>query len=223
MLPSLFTQALWRWFWSGWVGSSTQRATLSSLMGNLLEPNSSSLWVTITLHIIWSTKAVPKPSVHLAQYINTAVYQLSVVSSLAACSDLITAVFDFAHSVCALKLTEHQIALFSALVLINTGKIISPVSHSCCISSFWNIKKVGGHSNAVGYQQDEQYMSSFSLSIRQHPFCFVDFSVLVLQDLPSLAIFQTKRHLICFSPNVVNNGHIFSHLCLNISVCKNIN
>ncbi|XP_046906165.1 nuclear receptor ROR-alpha B isoform X2 [Hypomesus transpacificus] len=36
-----------------------------------------------------------------------------------ACGDLIKAVFDFAHSTCALRLTENQIALFSALVLIN--------------------------------------------------------------------------------------------------------
>lgn len=50
------------------------------------------------------------------------------MSLLAACGDLITAVFDFAHAVCALKLTEHQIALFSALVLINTGKTNSPAS-----------------------------------------------------------------------------------------------
>ncbi|TMS11061.1 Nuclear receptor ROR-beta [Larimichthys crocea] len=39
-----------------------------------------------------------------------------------ACGDLITAVFEFAHGMCALKLTEHQIALFSALVLINTDR-----------------------------------------------------------------------------------------------------
>ncbi|XP_036931819.1 nuclear receptor ROR-alpha A isoform X3 [Acanthopagrus latus] len=39
-----------------------------------------------------------------------------------ACGDLITAVFEFAHNMCALKLTEHQIALFSALVLINTDR-----------------------------------------------------------------------------------------------------
>lgn len=83
----------------------------------------------------WSTKAVPKPSVHLAQHINTAVYQHFVVSFLAACGDLITAVFDFAHGMCALKLTEHQIALFSALVLINTGKIT--FSQLICTSSFW--------------------------------------------------------------------------------------
>lgn len=57
-----------------------------------------------------------------------AFYQRSVVSFLAACGDLITAVFDFAHGICALKLTEHQIALFSALVLINAGKANSPVS-----------------------------------------------------------------------------------------------
>lgn len=54
------------------------------------------------------------------------VYQRSAASSLAACGDLITAVFDFAHGICALKLTEHQIALFSALVLINAGKIDAP-------------------------------------------------------------------------------------------------
>ncbi|GAA6220676.1 nuclear receptor ROR-beta-like isoform X2 [Lates japonicus] len=39
-----------------------------------------------------------------------------------ACGDLITAVFDFAHDMCALKLTEQQIALFSALVLINADR-----------------------------------------------------------------------------------------------------
>uniref|UniRef100_A0A3Q3D8A9 NR LBD domain-containing protein n=1 Tax=Hippocampus comes TaxID=109280 RepID=A0A3Q3D8A9_HIPCM len=39
-----------------------------------------------------------------------------------ACGDLITAVFDFAHSVCALRLTDQQVALFSALVLINADR-----------------------------------------------------------------------------------------------------
>ncbi|XP_023185400.1 nuclear receptor ROR-beta isoform X1 [Xiphophorus maculatus] len=39
-----------------------------------------------------------------------------------ACGDLIAAVFDFAHGMCALKLTEQQLALFSALVLINADR-----------------------------------------------------------------------------------------------------
>uniref|UniRef100_A0A8C5F5Z8 RAR-related orphan receptor C n=1 Tax=Gadus morhua TaxID=8049 RepID=A0A8C5F5Z8_GADMO len=39
-----------------------------------------------------------------------------------ACGDLISAVFDFARGMCALGLSEPQTALFSALVLINTGK-----------------------------------------------------------------------------------------------------
>ncbi|CAN9513577.1 unnamed protein product [Ophioblennius macclurei] len=39
-----------------------------------------------------------------------------------ACGDLIMAVFDFAHDMCALKLSEQQIALFSALVLINAER-----------------------------------------------------------------------------------------------------
>uniref|UniRef100_A0A3B4T9P4 Nuclear receptor ROR-beta-like n=1 Tax=Seriola dumerili TaxID=41447 RepID=A0A3B4T9P4_SERDU len=39
-----------------------------------------------------------------------------------ACGDLIMAVFDFAHDMCGLKLTEQQIALFSALVLINADR-----------------------------------------------------------------------------------------------------
>ncbi|XP_029360282.1 nuclear receptor ROR-alpha A isoform X2 [Echeneis naucrates] len=39
-----------------------------------------------------------------------------------ACGDLIAAVFDFAHDMCALKLTEQQIALFTALVLINADR-----------------------------------------------------------------------------------------------------
>lgn len=132
------TQAPWRWFWSGWVGSSTQKTTPSSLMGNLLELNSSSLWVSIPLHIdpAWSTAADLKPFMRWEQYITVVVYQCSVVSSLAACGDLITAVFDFAHDMCALKLTEQQIALFSALVLINAGEINSSISHPCCILFF---------------------------------------------------------------------------------------
>ncbi|XP_069552079.1 nuclear receptor ROR-alpha A [Brachyistius frenatus] len=46
---------------------------------------------------------------------------IQVFKSLA-CGDLIMAVFDFAHGMCALKLTEQQIALFSALVLINADR-----------------------------------------------------------------------------------------------------
>ncbi|XP_028326367.1 nuclear receptor ROR-alpha A isoform X2 [Gouania willdenowi] len=46
---------------------------------------------------------------------------VEVFKSLA-CGDLITAVFDFAHGMCALKLSEQQIALFSALVLINADR-----------------------------------------------------------------------------------------------------
>lgn len=68
------------------------------------------------------------------------VHQCALVCCLAACGDLITAVFDFAHGMCDLKLTEPQIALFSALVLINTGKINSPVPQSYCVL-FLNINK----------------------------------------------------------------------------------
>ncbi|XP_023657201.1 nuclear receptor ROR-alpha A isoform X2 [Paramormyrops kingsleyae] len=39
-----------------------------------------------------------------------------------ACSDLMSSVFDFAHSLCALRLNEQQVALFSALVLINAER-----------------------------------------------------------------------------------------------------
>ncbi|XP_072317087.1 nuclear receptor ROR-alpha A isoform X2 [Eucyclogobius newberryi] len=39
-----------------------------------------------------------------------------------ACGDLILAVFEFAQSLCALKLTEQQLALFSALVLISADR-----------------------------------------------------------------------------------------------------
>ncbi|XP_067305260.1 nuclear receptor ROR-alpha B isoform X2 [Pseudorasbora parva] len=39
-----------------------------------------------------------------------------------ACSDLIAAVFDFAHNLCALRLTEQQMAVFTALVLINADR-----------------------------------------------------------------------------------------------------
>lgn len=50
LLPSSL-KAPWRWFWSGWVASSTQRTALSSLMGNSLEPKSSSLWVRTPLRV----------------------------------------------------------------------------------------------------------------------------------------------------------------------------
>ncbi|KAI5618156.1 nuclear receptor ROR-alpha, partial [Silurus asotus] len=39
-----------------------------------------------------------------------------------ACGDFIASVFDFAHSLCALRLTEQQVALFSSLVLINADR-----------------------------------------------------------------------------------------------------
>ncbi|KAG9345369.1 hypothetical protein JZ751_009916, partial [Albula glossodonta] len=39
-----------------------------------------------------------------------------------ACNDLLSSVFDLAHSLCALRLTEQQVALFSALVLINVDR-----------------------------------------------------------------------------------------------------
>ncbi|XP_061117691.1 nuclear receptor ROR-alpha A isoform X2 [Conger conger] len=39
-----------------------------------------------------------------------------------ACNDLITSVFELAHSLCNLRLTEQQVALFSALVLINEDR-----------------------------------------------------------------------------------------------------
>uniref|UniRef100_A0A3B3V9N9 RAR-related orphan receptor B n=1 Tax=Poecilia latipinna TaxID=48699 RepID=A0A3B3V9N9_9TELE len=41
------------------------------------------------------------------------------------CDDLVSAVFDFAKSLCSLQLTEEEIALFSAAVLISTGQYSS--------------------------------------------------------------------------------------------------
>uniref|UniRef100_A0A8C5G2C2 RAR-related orphan receptor B n=1 Tax=Gouania willdenowi TaxID=441366 RepID=A0A8C5G2C2_GOUWI len=38
------------------------------------------------------------------------------------CDDLVSAVFDFAKSLCSLQLTEEEIALFSAAVLISTDR-----------------------------------------------------------------------------------------------------
>lgn len=38
------------------------------------------------------------------------------------CDELVSAVFDFAKSLCSLQLTEEEIALFSAAVLISTGQ-----------------------------------------------------------------------------------------------------
>lgn len=42
------------------------------------------------------------------------------------CDDLVSAVFDFAKSLCSLQLTEEEIALFSAAVLISTGQFTFP-------------------------------------------------------------------------------------------------
>ncbi|XP_052433662.1 nuclear receptor ROR-alpha A isoform X2 [Carassius gibelio] len=39
-----------------------------------------------------------------------------------ACSDLIAAVFEFAHNLCVLRLTEQQMAVFTALVLLNADR-----------------------------------------------------------------------------------------------------
>lgn len=47
-------------------------------------------------------------------------------SPLQGCDDLVSAVFDFAKSLCSLQLTEEEIALFSAAVLISTGQFTLP-------------------------------------------------------------------------------------------------
>lgn len=44
--------------------------------------------------------------------------------SFEGCDDLVSAVFDFAKSMCSLQLTEEEIALFSAAVLISTGQCL---------------------------------------------------------------------------------------------------
>lgn len=47
---------------------------------------------------------------------------LLLASLLPGCNELIGSVFDFAHSLCSLHLLENEIALFTALVLINSSK-----------------------------------------------------------------------------------------------------
>lgn len=49
--------------------------------------------------------------------------------SLQGCDDLVSAVFDFAKSMCSLQLTEEEIALFSAAVLISTGQWVPESRH----------------------------------------------------------------------------------------------
>ncbi len=51
---------------------------------------------------------------------------LNVCVGSSACGDLIAAVFDFAHNLCALRLTEQQMAVFTALVLLNAGEHSKP-------------------------------------------------------------------------------------------------
>lgn len=54
----------------------------------------------------------------------------------AGCDDLVSAVFDFAKSLCSLQLTEEEIALFSAAVLISTGQTLTTNLSNLS----WNIK-----------------------------------------------------------------------------------
>uniref|UniRef100_A0A8C5DRF0 NR LBD domain-containing protein n=1 Tax=Gouania willdenowi TaxID=441366 RepID=A0A8C5DRF0_GOUWI len=60
------------------------------------------------------------------------------------CDDLVSAVFDFAKSLCSLQLTEEEIALFSAAVLISTGQCVS-----CRFIKIENVKE-GGHRRDLG-------------------------------------------------------------------------
>lgn len=61
------------------------------------------------------------------------------VLSLQGCDDLVSAVFDFAKSLCSLQLTEEEIALFSAAVLISTGQCTFPniirIQEAACVNS----------------------------------------------------------------------------------------
>lgn len=64
---------------------------------------------------------------------------LSSSVSLLGCDDLVSAVFDFAKSLCSLQLTEEEIALFSAAVLISTGQCTFPniirIQEATCVNS----------------------------------------------------------------------------------------
>lgn len=46
----------------------------------------------------------------------------SILSSPAGCSELISSIFDFSRSLSALRLSEDEIALYTALVLINASE-----------------------------------------------------------------------------------------------------
>lgn len=43
-------------------------------------------------------------------------------SILSGCSELISSIFDFSHSLSALRFSEDEIALYTALVLINASE-----------------------------------------------------------------------------------------------------
>uniref|UniRef100_A0A8B9H572 RAR-related orphan receptor B n=1 Tax=Astyanax mexicanus TaxID=7994 RepID=A0A8B9H572_ASTMX len=53
---------------------------------------------------------------------NLSLRRVSFPPCPAGCDDLVSAVFDFAKSLCSLQLTEEEIALFSAAVLISTDR-----------------------------------------------------------------------------------------------------
>lgn len=56
----------------------------------------------------------------------TLICSLPALLHLLGCDELVSAVFDFAKSLCSLQLTEEEIALFSAAVLISTGQFAPP-------------------------------------------------------------------------------------------------
>jgi hypothetical protein len=64
-----------------------------------------------------------------------------LISTPLGCSELISSIFDFSHSLSALRFSEDEIALYTALVLINASECGWGRGKDILVAKAWQILK----------------------------------------------------------------------------------
>lgn len=101
-------QAPWRWCWCACAGPSTLTTGPSSSRASTLALSSSGRWVGL------GTPGALGMRGRVVMGLLTGVP--------AGCPELIGSIFDFAQNLCALRFSEGEVALFSAIVLVNASE-----------------------------------------------------------------------------------------------------
>lgn len=135
------------------VGPTIPSITRYSLMENLLQLSFSKLWVSQNVSnppvFSWLENECVIPVKVIRLWCVCFIYSCFCTCSLG-CDDLVSAVFDLAKNLSHLQMSEEDIALFSAAVLLSPGiftldflfsntYFLHPFIEICCGKQTWNL------------------------------------------------------------------------------------